>query len=195
MKLLALAALLFSVSVNAAPPPTTSKYDGFFVKYSRRYLPATDSDLLKAQCWQESRFVERAVSPVGAAGVCQFMPRTWRDATEALGLSSATSVFHPEYNIQAAAYYMGVQYRIWKSPRPAEDRHNLALASYNAGAGNLISAQKKCGGSSQYRFIAPCLYMVTGDNSRETLGYVVNIRGFYADLKRAKGQAVPPNGL
>lgn len=175
--------------------PIPGKYDGFFVKYTVRYLPGVDPDLIKAQCWQESRFKEMAVSPVGAAGICQFMPGTWRDTTRALQLSKATSVFHPEYNIQAAAYYMGVQYRFWTSPRPPEDRHNLAAAGYNAGAGHILKSQKKCGGALLYRDIIKCLPGVTGIHSRETIGYVVNIRKFYAQIKESKGQVVPPSGL
>ena len=134
-------------------------------------------------------------SQVGAAGICQFMPATWRDAKSALNISQAVSVFHPEYNIQAAAYYMGTQYRIWKSPRPMADRHNLATAGYNAGAGHLISAQKLCGNPSTYKLIIPCLPQVTGKNSKETMDYVTHIRGFYAELKKAKRETVPDDGL
>jgi membrane-bound lytic murein transglycosylase F len=189
-------ALLFTATfTQAAPPPLKSKYDGFFIKYTNRYLLGVDPDLIKAQCWQESRFVEMATSQVGAGGICQFMPATWREAKEALSISQATSVYHPEYNIQAAAYYMAVQYRIWKSPRPPEDRHNLATASYNGGAGNLISAQKLCNGSPTYKIIIPCLPRVTGKHSKETIDYVVNVRSYYAYLKKAKGQVVPNDGL
>lgn len=188
--------LLFTATfVEASPPPLKSKYDGFFIKYTNQYLPGVDYDLIKAQCWQESRFKEQAVSQVGAAGVCQFMPGTWRDAKKSLKLSEAISVFHPEYNIQAAAYYMGTQYRMWKSPRPPEDRHNLAVASYNAGAGHLISAQKRCGNPNLYKTIIPCLPQVTGENSKETIDYVAHIRNFYAQLKRAKNEVVPNDGL
>lgn len=194
MKALTLLLLLF-ISVDVAAIPRQSPYDGFFERYTRRYLPTVDPDLLKAQCWQESRFKERAVSPVGAAGICQFMPGTWRDASKALGIPSSISVFHPEYNIHAAAYYMGIQHRTWRSPRPSEDRYNLAAASYNAGAGHLITAQRLCGGKALYREIIGCLPKVTGKHSAETIGYVRNIRGFYRELKLAKNQGVPRDGL
>ncbi len=197
MKTLAVVlAFLFTASIcQAAPPPLESKYDGYFLKYMKRYIPGADPDLLKAQCWQESRFKEQAVSQVGAAGVCQFMPGTWKDVRKAAGIDTSISVFHPEYNIQAAAYYMGSQYQIWKSPRPPEDRHNLSVASYNAGAGHLITAQKLCGSPSTYKLIIPCLPRVTGKDSKQTIDYVVNIRGFYADLKKAKKEVVPNDGL
>lgn len=195
-KLAVILALLFTATfVEAAPPPLMSKYDGFFIKYTHRYLPGVDPDLIKAQCWQESRFKEKAQSEVGAAGICQFMPATWKDARRSLSLDSSTSVFIPDTNIQAAAYYMGTQYKIWKSPRTPESRHNLSVASYNAGAGHLISAQKLCGGQPEYRTIAPCLIKVTGIYSKQTLEYVTNIRGFYQQLKIAKKEVVPNDGL
>lgn len=186
--------LFFACSVSAAKY-IPEKYDAYFVKYTARYLPGVDPDLIKAQCWQESRFKENAVSPVGAAGICQFMPGTWKDSVKALKLSQSTSVFHPEYNIQAAAYYMGIQYSYWKSPRPPEDRHNLAAAGYNAGAGHLINAQKRCGGPRLYKDIIKCLPQITGKHSKETIGYVIHIRRFYSDIKKSKGEVVPSDGL
>lgn len=53
----------------------------------------------------------------------------------------------------------------------------IAAASYNAGAGHLIKAQKLCGGGNLYRVIIPCLPQVTGHHSMETIGYVENIIG------------------
>lgn len=187
--------LMLSLATAEAARYIPEKYDGFFIKYTNRYLPGVDPDLIKAQCWQESRFKEMAVSPVGAAGVCQFMPGTWKDSVKALKLSQNTSVFHPEYNIQAAAYYMGIQYSYWKSPRPPEDRHNLAAAGYNAGAGHLINAQKRCGGPRLYKDIIKCLPQITGNHSKETIGYVIHIRRFYSDIKKSKGEVVPSDGL
>lgn len=186
--------LFFACSASAAKY-IPEKYDAYFIKYTARYLPGVDPDLIKAQCWQESRFKENAVSPVGAAGICQFMPGTWKDANRALKRDASTSVFHPEWNIQAAAYYMGVQYSYWKSPRPPEDRHNLAAAGYNAGAGHIIKAQKRCGTPMLYREIIKCLPAITGKHSKETIDYVKHIRRFYSDIKVSKGELVPNDGL
>ena len=53
----------------------------------------------------------------------------------------------------------------------------LAAASYNAGAGHLIKAQRLCDGRNLYREIIPCLPQVTGRHSAETIDYVQKIIG------------------
>ena len=76
---------------------------------------------------------------------------------------------------------MGQMLASWSAPRPADDRLKLALASYNAGIGNLLKAQKKCGGCSDYAGIIRQLHEVTGPkNAEETTRYSINIFGIYA---------------
>jgi len=144
-------------------------------------MPGVDWRLLKAQCWQESRFIEAAVSPVGAMGLCQFMPGTWADVTRQLNIEG--SAFAPDLSIDAAAYYMGQLRRQWSSPRPEFDRHSLAMASYNAGLGNLLKAQQQCDMATTYACIAGCLPDVTGRHSKETLDYVVKIWAYWMEMK------------
>lgn len=138
--------------------------------------PGTDWRLLKAQCWQESRLEPLAVSPVGARGLCQFMAATAREVGDALR-EPLEAFWLPEVSIRAAGYYMGRLHRTWSAPRPAMDRYMLAAASYNAGAGHLIQAQRLCDGQPLYRQIIPCLPQVTGHHAAETTGYVRNIVG------------------
>lgn len=71
---------------------------------------------------------------------------------------------------------------IWRSPRPEWDRHNLAMASYNSGAGNIIKAQKACGNPPGYEAIMACLPQITGRYARETQGYAPRIRAIYVRL-------------
>jgi membrane-bound lytic murein transglycosylase F len=150
-------------------------YDREF-KDAAIFLPVgTDWRLLKAQCYQESRLKPYAVSPVGAMGLCQFMPGTWGEVSAQL--DGLTSPWLPEQSIRAAAYYMQRLNRGWSSERPQSDRYLLALASYNAGFGNLLQAQRKCGMPVLYSEIIPCLEQVTGKHSAETRGYVKNIIG------------------
>ena len=149
------------------------KYDDQF-KRAAVHLPiGTDWRLLKAQCYQESRLRPLARSPVGAMGLCQFMPGTWSDMQRRY--PDLTDPWLPIQSIRAAAIYMNDLHRGWSSPRPAPDRYMLALASYNAGFGNLLSAQKLCNGAALYAPIVECLPQVTGKHADETTGYVRNI--------------------
>ncbi|WP_435234491.1 transglycosylase SLT domain-containing protein [Psychromonas sp. PT13] len=167
--------LLFASSLHSL------KYEMQFKTAFSRYMPGHDYRLLKAQCFQESRFEPRAVSPIGAAGLCQFMPFTWKEAQSSLRFSA--SVFSAQHNILAAAWYDSQMYRFWSSPRPVLDRYNLMFASYNAGAGNIHKAQIRCNNALLFNDIMPCLPQVTGRHADETRTYVRRINEYYRRLK------------
>jgi membrane-bound lytic murein transglycosylase F len=114
-----------------------------------------------------------AVSPVGAFGLCQFMPATSR---EMIGRhESLTDLWLPEQSIMAAGLYMHRLIKSWSAPRPSMDRYMLALASYNAGMGNILKSQRLSGGKNSYQDIINYLPEVTGRHSEETKNYVVLI--------------------
>lgn len=170
--ILALALLAFACCSASRFP---DEYDDAFKRASLHLPLGTDWRLLKAQCYQESRLKRYAVSPVGAQGLCQFMPATWSDMKKRY--PDLTDPFLPIQSIRAAAIYMSDLNNFWKSPRPQSDRYALALASYNAGAGNLVKAQKYCGMPLLYSEIINCLPDITKHHSKETIGYVENIIG------------------
>jgi len=89
--------------------------------------------VLAALLRSESGFDPRAVSPVGAQGIAQFMPATARG----IGLRDP---FDPAQAIPAAARLLGGHVREFGSLPPA-------LAAYNAGAG----AVRRYGGIPPYR--------------------------------------------
>ena len=142
----------------------------------------------KAQLYQESWLRSDVVSPVGAAGVAQFMPGTWQDVRTRMGLSALASPHVAKYAIPAGAYYMRQLRRQWRSPRPLKDRNQLAQASYNAGLGNLLDAQKACRREdgtlpNLYLDIEACLPQITGHHSEETMTYVRRIDRYWQQMR------------
>ncbi len=92
--------------------------------------------LLAAMAWKESRFDSSAVSNKGAQGIMQFMPRT---ATH-YGLDSSLAVAD---HIHAAKRYIARLDTVWMRAVPdREQRLRFVLASYNAGVGHIIDAQR-----------------------------------------------------
>lgn len=110
---------------------------------------AVDNDippqLLAAQIKQESGFNPKAVSPVGASGISQFMPGTAKE----MGVSDP---FNPEQAIPAGARYLRQNIDKFGGSIP------LGLAAYNAGPGRVAQS-----GGDISRLPA------------ETQGYVANI--------------------
>ena len=131
----------------------------------------------KAQLYQESVFDPLAVSPVGARGLAQFMPATWDQISREIGVGHANP-HEAKYAITAGACYMAKLTKSWSAPRSDVDRHRLAMASYNAGMGNLLKAQRACGGYNDYPRIIGCLPEITGRHSRETITYVERIEDY-----------------
>jgi soluble lytic murein transglycosylase-like protein len=154
-------------------------YDPLIKQAIADHLNYTDWRLLKAQLMAESALNPNAVSSAGAKGIAQFMPLTWQEITEQMGMPDA-DITDPSAAIPACAFYMGKLIAQWSAPRPIIDRYALALASYNAGAGNLLKAQKAAGMVNDYKSIINRLPDITGkDNARETSGYVRKIYGYY----------------
>ena len=81
---------------------------------------------VQAMIWQESRFNPHAESPVGAYGLTQIMPDTAGD----LGIRS-TYRSDPYIQAQGGARYLAQQLNAFDGDMI------LALAAYNAGAGNV----------------------------------------------------------
>jgi soluble lytic murein transglycosylase-like protein len=164
-------ALLMGCSAARAGVP--GRYDAAIRRAVETYWPdLPEPALWKAQLWQESRLDPAAVSPAGARGLAQFMPATWSEAVRVLGLGIASP--HDDVAIAAGAWYMAKQRALWRGqPRTVLQRHALGLASYNAGAGNVLKAQAACLGARLWEGIVPCLPVVTGKvNARETTTYV-----------------------
>ncbi len=84
-------------------------------------------DLIFGIIWVESRFNPEAVSPVGARGLMQLMPRTADYLAECIDWSGRNDSFEPDFNVAAGTYYIA---RLIKQ---FDGDVDLALAAYNAG--------------------------------------------------------------
>jgi membrane-bound lytic murein transglycosylase F len=158
-------------------------YDAMIKAAAGQYLPGVDWRWYKAQLFQESELKPTAKSHRGARGLAQFMPGTWEEVAEQLGFPPNASPHNPVLAMHAGAHYMARQLRGWTTPRPEMDRYCLALASYNAGFGNILDAQEVAGDANAYSDIIAALHLVTGDdNAHETRTYVTRIWHYYGEL-------------
>ena len=84
-------------------------------------------DLIFGIIWVESRFNPEAVSPVGAKGLMQLMPKTADYLADCIDWRGSHDSFDPEFNIAAGSYYIS---RLIKQ---FDGDVDVALAAYNAG--------------------------------------------------------------
>lgn len=149
---------------------------------------------VKAQLIQESMLNNKAVSYMGAMGLGQFMPDTWKDMERKLWGGSKQDPFDPIYNIQATVYYDKWLMSQWKTPRPLADKWSLTLASYNAGLGNVLKAQKLAN-SILYAPTEQVLHLITGNsNSGQTKDYVDRIWKYSRRLKEQGDDTITIDG-
>ncbi len=127
-----------------------------------------------AQARAESAFDPRAVSPVGAQGIAQFMPETWREWTP-----PGADPFDP-----AAAILAQHRYMTWLEARTTG--LDPALGSYNAGLGNIRRAQRLARdlGMTDHAAWLRTLPRVTGPaHAGETRGYIKANAAYRAALR------------
>ena len=105
----------------------------YWAEFSRWEHPVE----LAAQVRQESGFRPNLTSPVGAQGICQFMPGTWREAINRGWARPGDSPWDAPASIQAQAGYMGYLRGLFRDDWPK------ALAAYNCGEGRLQRIEKR----------------------------------------------------
>lgn len=126
---------------------------------------------LKAQAIAESNLDPEAVSRAGAIGLMQIMPGTFEDCRRDLRFGP-TSAFSPKASAICGAWYLRRCLLTWTIERSVIERFRWAWASYNAGPGRVLQAQKKAQGASVFGQVAPLL-------PRETRDYVRRIERIY----------------
>ncbi|AWF80919.1 hypothetical protein BTJ40_08910 [Microbulbifer sp. A4B17] len=113
------------------PKGTLSPWDSLFKRYASEPF---DWVWLAAQTSTESNFRPNAMSRTGARGLMQLMPETAKE----MGVIDS---FNPAQNIQGGSKYNLNQYKRWKD-LPERDAIAFTFASYNAGAGHVLDAQR-----------------------------------------------------
>ncbi|MCJ2182294.1 lytic transglycosylase domain-containing protein [Novosphingobium sp. 1949] len=93
----------------------------------------SDWTMAHALTRQESQFAQNAISHAGARGLMQLMPATAQEMATKLGVGYSTSALidDPAYNIRLGTGYFERMLAYFDGSRP------LAIAAYNAGAGNV----------------------------------------------------------
>ena len=152
---------------------------------SRYYMPIFEEILnrydmpeeLKAMAVIESALNPRAVSRAGAKGMWQFMYATAKMYDLHID-SFVDERLDPVKSAEAAAQYLKDSYEIFGD-------WNLAIASYNCGAGNVNRAIRRSGGKREFWDIYPYL-------PRETRGYVPAFVGALYAMNYYKEHGIKP---
>lgn len=152
-----------STEVSGAP---LVGYDIAFKRWGEFYFPFEDWHWWKSQGIAESNLDPDAVSWCGAGGIMQLMPAT------AAGLL-VKNRFDPEESIQGGIHYDRQMDTFFKQVIQPE-RKRFMFAGYNAGPGNIQKA-KKLANSNIWDQVAISLPKVTGQHSKETIGYIKRI--------------------
>ena len=147
--------------INASPAYQAAH--GSLLTASQSY--GVDYDLLKAVVATESAFNTKAVSPKGAVGLMQLMPKTAQryGVQSDQGATISAKLTDPDLNIHTGTRYLADLMRLFGG------QTELALAAYNAGEGAVARAGNRI------------------PNYKETQNYVKRVMGVYRVLQSRAG--------
>jgi soluble lytic murein transglycosylase-like protein len=152
-----------------APQWRRVQFPRAYWEHVRRMADATGLDpyLLLAVGRQESFFRSDAVSSAGATGVMQLMPGTakWLGSVEpAVERSHVEHLTHPAHSLRLGAYYL------MRMVRSADGNLIFALASYNAGPGNVAKWRRRWPNASPETFLESIPFGETRHFVKRVLG-------------------------
>lgn len=145
--------------------------------------------MIHAIARQESQFDRKIVSRAGARGLMQLMPGTARETADKIGVSyTAGNLDDPTYNIRLGSWYFARLMDRYQGSYP------LAVAAYNAGAGNV---NKWLAQNGDPRVTGDILGWIEAIPFSETRGYVQRVleNAVVYDLLNPKGGKPRANAL
>lgn len=154
------------------PHPRAGQHKHVLIQQSRHVwgLNAPVSSFA-AQIHQESRWNPSAKSPVGAAGLTQFMPATARWIGTYDAQLASVDVYNPRWAMRALAVYDKFLYDKVGGVNPCE-RMAFAMSAYNGGLG-WVNKRKARSGVPNVCFGATCEINpgISAANQRENSNY------------------------
>lgn len=187
MKFALVAAFLLASAVES-PAQTLARhdrYDEIFRKYSKQYFGVGfDWRIFKAQGITESNLRPDARSWVGALGIMQLMPSTFKEIQTRN--PELTDVNDPRWNIAAGIYYNRNLWNTWSEHEQVRDRMRFMFGSYNAGRTTILKAKNTAAQDrldprtwESVESVAP---KVPRWRYEETLNYIRRIQSNYSSL-------------
>jgi membrane-bound lytic murein transglycosylase MltF len=160
-------------------------YDAYFRKYTKRYFGiGFDWRFFKAQGLVESGLNPEAVSRVGARGVMQMMPGTFKAVQ--LRNPEIGDISDAQWNIAAGIAYAHRLWTLWRGNVETDHLLEFTLGSYNAGRGTLLRAQRMAEAWRLNHRIWPSIEMVApavpGWQYQETVNYVLRVFEYLGDM-------------
>jgi soluble lytic murein transglycosylase-like protein len=133
-----------------------------------------DPSLVRAIILQESYYNPRAKSSVGATGLMQLMPPTAKEHSRKLGIRYADSkLTDPEFNVRVGTYHLRMLIDMFRG------NEYFAIASYNAGQGNLLKWRRGAPRKPLDEFLESIPFQET----RNYVKRVTMLRSTYSKLK------------
>jgi membrane-bound lytic murein transglycosylase F len=168
----------------------TDKYDELFRKYAKQYFGVGfDWRVFKAQALTESNLNPDARSAVGARGIMQLMPSTFKEIQTRN--PELEEVNDPRWNIAAGIYYNRRLWNSWNDHEQIQDRVRFMFGSYNAGRGTILKAKDTAAQNGldarawvNVETVAP---KVPRWRHEETLSYIRRIQAGYDALSKRTG--------
>jgi membrane-bound lytic murein transglycosylase MltF len=173
---------------NATSQQEIQKFQSY-VKYFQKYAAEYNFDylILAAQGYQESMLRQELVSPRGAVGVMQVIPKY-----AAASPINIPNVRQAEPNIHAGTKMLAQITRKYFNEHAVTPMNKtlLTFAAYNAGPNRIVRLRKRAAaeGLDPNKWFGNVEMVVAKDIGQETVQYVANIYKYYVAYKMAVEQ-------